>query len=231
MTCLNTQRYLSEYLGDELGAVARSEFDAHLATCEACRSEVAGLQEVSSGLEGWREEALPEWGAARMAALRALPRTEGWQGERAAREVLPASRSGSHWGWWQWLPTAASFAMLVLMAFNTQFTLEDSGFSVAFGSANSAPDAALPEAQLEELVARFEQRQDRNNIALMQAVLTQTREAGEASFQQLFSHFEQQRQQDLQEVSSSYEQLVSRDYETVRSLQQLANLVSYDEVR
>jgi len=65
----------------------------------------------------------------------------------------------------------------------------------------------------------------------MQAVLTQTREAGEASFQQLFSHFEQQRQQDLQEVRSSYEQLVSRDYETVRSLQQLANLVSYDEMR
>ena len=63
----------------------------------------------------------------------------------------------------------------------------------------------------------------------MQAVLTQTREANAASFTQLLTYFEEQRLRDMDELRVSYEQLVSTDYETVRSLQQLANFVSYGE--
>ncbi len=50
--------------------------------------------------------------------------------------------------------------------------------------------------ELQQVIARREQRQDQNNIALMQAVLNQTRESSEANFQQLFAFFEQQRLND-----------------------------------
>jgi hypothetical protein len=83
--------------------------------------------------------------------------------------------------------------------------------------------------EVQQLIARVEQRQDQNTIALMQAVLSQTRESNEASLQQLFAFFEQQRLNDLEQVRASYDQLASSDFETLRSLQQLASYVSFNE--
>ena len=130
---------------------------------------------------------------------------------------------------WQWLPTAASFAMLVILLVDLRVVVNDTGFTIAFGAPQAALEPAVDSDAIDSLLARFEQRQDQNNLALMQAVLTQTREANAASFTQLLTYFEEQRLRDMDELRVSYEQLVSTDYETVRSLQQLANFVSYGE--
>ena len=63
----------------------------------------------------------------------------------------------------------------------------------------------------------------------MQAVVRQARESNEASCQQLVGFFEQQRRNDLEQVRASYDQLASSDFETLRSLQQLASYVSFSE--
>ena len=48
----------------------------------------------------------------------------------------------------------------------------------------------------------------------------------------VYAYFEQQRLIDLQDMRVGYQQLVDSDYETIRSLEQLAQFVSYEsEVR
>jgi hypothetical protein len=119
--------------------------------------------------------------------------------------------------------------MLVILLVDMRVVVNDTGFTFAFGAPQAALEPAVDSDAIDSLLARFEQRQDQNNLALMQAVLTQTREANAASFTQLLTYFEEQRLRDMDELRVSYEQLVSTDYETVRSLQQLANFVSYGE--
>jgi hypothetical protein len=119
--------------------------------------------------------------------------------------------------------------MLVILLVDLRVVVNDTGFTIAFGAPQAALEPAVDSDAIDSLLARFEQRQDQNNLALMQAVLTQTREANAASFTQLLTYFEEQRLRDMDELRVSYEQLVSTDYETVRSLQQLANFVSYGE--
>jgi len=44
---------LVDYLYDELSAAERATFEAHLATCPECRTEVAGLQQTRQHLTTW----------------------------------------------------------------------------------------------------------------------------------------------------------------------------------
>ncbi len=217
MSCPQTEQWLTSYLGDELDHEARSQFEQHMTLCDDCRRELSTMSSAHSALRSWREEPLPEWGWSRMQSVYAL--------QGASSATKPATRPRASVTWWQWLPTAASFAMLILLLVDTRVIVNDEGVTVAFGG----QAALLEREETQQLLARFEQRQDENSIALMQAALTQARESSESTFQQLFTYFEQQRQRDMQDVRASYEQLVNSDYETVRSLQQLANFVTFNE--
>jgi hypothetical protein len=117
---------------------------------------------------------------------------------------------------------------------DARFLATDDGFSLSFGGQENANKTAgaeemISRVEVQQLIARLEQRQDQNTIALMQAVFSQARESNEANFQQLFGFFEQQRLNDLEQVRASYDQLASSDFETLRSLQQLASYVSFSE--
>ncbi|MDA8922167.1 hypothetical protein N9J30_07715 [Gammaproteobacteria bacterium] len=136
--------------------------------------------------------------------------------------------------WWQWAPSAISFVLLAILLVDARFLATDDGFSLSFGGQDNANKTAgaeemISREEVQQLIIRLEQRQDQNTIALMQAVLSQTRESNEASFQQLFAFFEQQRLNDLEQVRASYDQLANSDFETLRSLQQLASYVSFNE--
>ncbi len=46
MTCREFIEFLAEYLGRELSAEQRAEFDSHLAVCPACVNYVASYQKA-----------------------------------------------------------------------------------------------------------------------------------------------------------------------------------------
>lgn len=227
MQCPESVRYLSAYVLDELALSERDAFENHLADCAQCSAELASFDSVKSVLNSWDDEALPASAAAHRERIRRLA------------EPLPKQDKASRWpllNWWQWAPSAVSFAVLVLVFMDARFLVDEAGFSVSFGglkndaSVFQMADQMVDREELQQVIARLEQRQDQNTIALMQAVLNQTRESSEANFQQLFAFFEQQRLNDLEQVRASYEQLAESDFETLRSLQQLASYVSFNEI-
>jgi hypothetical protein len=227
MQCPESVRYLSAYVLDELALSERDAFENHLADCAQCSAELASFDSVKSVLNSWDDEALPASAAAHRERIRHLA------------EPLPKQDKASRWpllNWWQWAPSAVSFAVLVLVFMDARFLVDEAGFSVSFGglkndaSVFQMVDQMVDREELQQVIARLEQRQDQNTIALMQAVLNQARESSEANFQQLFAFFEQQRLNDLEQVRASYEQLAESDFETLRSLQQLASYVSFNEI-
>lgn len=50
---------LNLYLDDALDAETRSHADAHLATCELCRRELAALRSLAASFDTWRPEPIP----------------------------------------------------------------------------------------------------------------------------------------------------------------------------
>tara|TARA_B110000858_G_scaffold123333_1_gene140626 strand:- start:14196 stop:14876 length:681 start_codon:yes stop_codon:yes gene_type:complete len=221
MSCPKTHYLLQEYFSEDLSAVARNELDRHLTDCVHCNAELESVLLAQQDLQQWREQRVPHW-------------DRGLELFRQEHRVdRPVSR---FWLSWQWLPTAASLAMLCVLLFNVSVVNDDSGFSISFaGTAASdtnltAQLAEFEQAQrleMQQLVMRVESRQDSNNVQLLQAVMEQTQQSTADSFDQMYAYFEQQRLLDLQDMRVGYEQLVDSDYETIRSLQQLVTYVGY----
>ena len=57
----------------------------------------------------------------------------------------------------------------------------------------------------------------------------QTQQITAENLDAIYTLFEQQRLRDLEDMRVGYQQLVDSDYETIRSLEQLAQFVSYRE--
>jgi len=86
--------------------------------------------------------------------------------------------------------------------------------------------AALAQDQaVQILLETLQQRQDVNNIRVMQTLVDYTEQLSAENFERIYAYFEQQRRLDLENVQNSYQQLVASDFETMRSMQQLANFV------
>ncbi len=226
MSCPKTQHVLLEYFSDDLAPLLREEMDKHLASCSHCNQELKALLLTKSNLESWEDQRVPHWDRG----------VELFKREHRA----PGNRDGS-WNIWQWLPTAASFAMLCVLLLNFEFSSSEQGFSISFGSSANYQSAfenqlaSFEETQRVEMnqaIARMEDRQDGNNLRMMQAMLEQSQQTTAENLEQIYAYFEQQRILDLQDMRVGYQQLVDSDYETIRSLQQLASFVSYqDDVR
>ncbi len=220
MSCPKTQHLLQEYFADDLAPLARDELDKHLQSCADCNGELEKLILAQQHLLNWEDQKVPHWD-------RGL--------DLFKREHRVGTPLQGFWQGWQWFPTAASLAMLCLMIFNVSFVSTGAGFSLSFGGSSAdvqAQLASFEESQrdeMQQLATRMEQRQDNNNIQLMQAVLEQTQQSTAENFDQIYTYFEQQRLRDLQDMRVSYQQLVDSDYETIRSLEQLATFVSYQE--
>jgi hypothetical protein len=226
MSCPKTGHLLTQYFDDSLSPVARAGVERHLHGCEHCASELEGLLAVQNTLHGWQDERVPHWDRG-TALFRSAHRQE--------------STVSAGWAW-RWLPTAASFVMFTLLVFNTSITSNGGGFAVSFGNPGAAYDEARLEQQLmsfaasqqqqqeqdlQLLMARVAERLDSNNLRLMQAVMEQARELTADNFEQIYTYFEQQRQLDMETVQVSYQQLVDSDFETLRTMEQLANYVQF----
>lgn len=230
MSCPKTEHLLQRYFADDLAPQTAEEFDRHLQQCAECQQEMGALVSARTQLSSWHEESVPHW-------------DRHLELFRREHRASPEPRGREPRGWfsaWQWLPTAASFAMLCLLLVNTTVTRSEEGVAISFGSSPQAITEATDvaallasfeaerDAELRSLIARIEDRQDSNNVQLLQAVMDQAQEANAENFERLYSYFEQQRLQDLQGMRAGYQELVDNDYETIRSLEQLAQYVSFD---
>ena len=220
MSCPKTEHLLKEYFADDLSAVAKSEMQKHLGECSHCNEELESLLMVETDLKGWQDYRAPHWDR----GIELFRREH-----RAAETRSPLSSL------WQWMPTASSFAMLALLLFNTSIAIGDGGLEIAFGGTDGEMQAQLDffkQSQQEEFAAfvtRVENRQDLNNLQLMQAVFDQTQQTTAENLERIYAFFEEQRLQDLEDMRVGYQQLVNNDYETIRSLEQLAQFVSFED--
>lgn len=232
MSCPRTEHLLINYFDDKLPETQKQEMDSHIQACQFCQQELQQVIAIEQRMQQWEDVDVPRWN--RKAAFADFKEDD----ERQEKPSL--------WNIWQWLPTASSLAMLVILLFNTSITTAEDGFSIAFGNSagsaeNAQNDAELQaqlaaqlesfrneqQQQLNTLVARIEDRQDENNLRLMQAMMEQSQVSTDATINQMFSYFEQQRELDLQVYETGYQQLADSDYQTIQSLRQLASHVSF----
>ena len=221
MSCPKTHYILQEYFSENLLTVARDELDKHLTECVYCNAQLESVLLAQQNLRQWQDQKTPHWD----------------RGLELFRQEHRIDRSGARfWISWQWLPTAASLAMLCVLLFNVSVVSNDSGLSISF-SGPSALDSNLntqlvefeqaQRLEIKLLAERVASRQDSTNVQLLRAVMEQTQQSTADSFDQMYAYFEQQRLLDLQDMRAGYEQLVDSDYETIRSLRQLVNYVGY----
>ncbi len=222
MSCPRTPHLLSEYFDETQSPLARQEMERHLKKCQACSDELTSLLLAKSSLERWQTQRVPRWDRT-VPLFKAEHRREGLQ----RRNWIT-----------QWFPTAASLAMLVLVLFNVEFYRDENGFRLVFGASATANSQAQLERfrteqrqQQEQLMsqylARLDERQENNNLRLMQVVLDEARQISAENFEQIYTYFEQQRQLDMETVQVSYQQLLDRDFETLRTMQQLAGVMQF----
>jgi hypothetical protein len=225
MSCPKTEHLTKEYFSSGLSEVSKHEMESHLRSCDLCNQEVESLLLVQNNLENWQDQRVPHWDRGME-----LYRREHGQNETQGRVF----------DFWRWLPTATSFAMMLLVVLNTSLVIGDQGVSLSFGdsSASSGIESRLDafqnnqQAKLAEFVTRIESRQDSNNMQLMQVVFDQTQQTTAENLERIYTFFEEQRLQDLEDMRVGYQELANNDYETIRSLEQLAQYVSFSgEVR
>jgi hypothetical protein len=195
--------------------------ESHLISCEVCSTELESLLLAQSNLQRWQDQRVPHWD-------RGL--------ELFKREHRSADHMPGFWGRWQWIPTAASFAMLAVLLLNVSIVSNEEGFSISFNSETASPQELQAQfdefrqqqqAEMQALVTRVEDRQDNSNVQLLQAVMDQTQQTTAENLDRIYAYFEQQRLQDLDDMRVNFQELVVSDYETIRSLEQLAQFVSY----
>lgn len=224
MSCHESAKLVADYFDESVKRRTRQAIETHMQACGTCRAAVAEAQLVNAQLRQWQDEAVPQW-------------------QRVPRELRsrPEERKLRVSFWAQWAPLAAACVLALAFVFNVQLQVNDNGFSVAFGAQRGVDAEQLAarlvqfeqeqraqQAQaLQALNASIEQRQADSNAQLLQTVITQFGDSTTRSLQQVMVYFEAQRQEDLALMQASYQRLVDSDYQTVRSMQQLANYVQY----
>jgi hypothetical protein len=128
--------------------------------------------------------------------------------------------------------------MLLLVLFNVQLSSDQDGFRVSFGSpAVSASYIEqelqifneIQQSELENAIRQLEVRQDSQNLELIRSVMYKNQQDMLSGLEGIYALFEDQRLRDLEDMRIGYQQLMDSDYETLRSLRQLAQFVSYQQ--
>jgi len=221
MPCEHTATLVAEYFDDALAPQRRQSLDAHVLQCHECGLALNSARMTAAHLQRWQEQPVPVWSR-----------------PRAAERDEP--RRSPRWHWWQWAPLAMSSVLALAVLINVQISTTEQGVAISFGAAseNMAPadlEARLAafdaqqQAALQALTLTLAQQQSADNARLMEAVIDsvvdQFGDSTARGLEQVIAYFESQRQQDLQLLRTSYQQLADSDYATIRSVAQLASLV------
>jgi len=221
MSCEHTATVVAEYFDNALSLQRRKTLDTHVLQCPECDQALHAARAATTYLQGWREQQAPAW-------------------SRPPVVHSDESRGAPRWHWWQWAPLATSLVLALAVMVNVQIITSDQGIAIAFGAAPANVTAvdlearlaafdAQQQASLRTLTQTLAQQQSADNARLMEAVIDSVVEQfGDSTargLEQVIVYFESQRQQDLQLLRTSYQQLADSDYATIRSVEQLASLV------
>ena len=87
----------------------------------------------------------------------------------------------------------------------------------------------IQQSELENAIRQLEVRQDSQNLELIRSVMYKNQQDMLSGLERIYALFEDQRLRDLEDMRIGYQQLMDSDYETLRSLKQLAQFVSYKD--
>jgi hypothetical protein len=220
MACERTATLVADHFDDTLVPLQREALDQHARHCADCAQALDEARQTHAHLRTWQPQRVPAW-------------------SRPALPSAPQKRSRLRWAWWQWAPLAVSCVLALAVVLNVQISTGSQGMAIRFG-ASSTPDTAQLEARLAAFDAQYQaalqtltqtlmQQQATDNARLMEAVIDsvveQFGDSTARSLEQVIAYFESQREQDLQLLQASYQQLADSDYATIRSVEQLAMLV------
>lgn len=198
MNCENIKLLLIDYLYDEISEPDKSQLEAHLAACKACREELQALQSTSKQLKAW-PEVNPQFN---LVFVEEKASIRDWINE--------------HLGWLKGLFLKPGIAVLVscfiifliLAAFNTQLTYKAGEFKLSM-SLFSRPEqsevtpVALNQQALQEL--------QKVNLALMQELIISSELRQRQELIQTISRLNQkidaQRLNDLSLIGRGFEEL------------------------
>ncbi len=206
MLCEHTATVVAGYFDSHLSLLARQVMQQHVENCAECQQQTEALRTVVDSTTAWQAQEVPEWN--RGAAVGSqLPSPE-----RASR------RSAATIHWLQWGPLAASLVMMLAVVFKLQINHSEAGVTLVFGHDRQ-------EQGWQIFAERLEQQQREESLQMMQVVLQQYGDANSENLNRIVDYFDRQRQLDLQIVQAGYQQLIDSDFETVRSMRQLASYV------
>ena len=108
MQCRRVQRFLPDYIGDELSVQKRQQVDQHLTECSDCRAALGQLQEVWDGLAG---QPLPQkdeqfWGELTRGVMQEIRRKRPMPADEKRGFLFP--------GWRVLLPAAAAAIAVIV---------------------------------------------------------------------------------------------------------------------
>lgn len=220
MSCPKTQHLLQEYFSDDLTPLSKKEIENHIYSCEQCSNELEFFLLAQNKMQGWKDQRVPHWDRGT---------------ELFKREHHQGRTETEFWNRWLWVPTAVSLVMFCALLFNLSVVFSEQEFSISFGakSFDRQLQSQLIEfqqqqrAEMDVLVLQVGDRVNSGNVQLMRTVMEQAQEAAVENLDRIYAYFEQQRLRDLEDMRVGYQELVNSDYETIRSLQQLAQFHSY----
>lgn len=224
MSCPESSRLVPDYFDETLSLQGRNALEAHLHGCADCQAALADAKGIHAHLRQWQAAAVPQW--------QRVPQS-------LRDKSAPARPRFSFWG--QWAPLAGAFMLALAVMFNVQLQVEDNGFRIAFGSSAAidaeaiaarlarfeAEQRATQQQTLQVLSAQIEERQAGSNARLLETVIEQFGDSTTRSLEQVMAYFEAQRAEDLQLMQASVQRLADSDFQTIRSMQQLASYVQY----
>lgn len=216
MPCPKTDSFLYQYFTGDSTTRARLLKEPHFSQCSDCSEQLSEMLAAESNISAWEEVSVPSWNS---------------------KAIFNNEKSRFPNFWVQWIPTAACLAMLCVVALNLQITDFGNGVNISFGKQNVEVESLIREvrrvqelqlAELNAALTEVEVIRTQNNSRLLQSVLEQTQLNSAQNFDRVVRLFDAQRVQDLQDMRQGYQQLVDSDYQTLRSLQQLASFVSFN---
>jgi len=213
MTCERSSEIVIGLFDAHIGKSKRAEFEQHMQGCTYCQAQVDDARLVQARLASWQDEPVPSW--RRSAMVSSKPEAVDWR---------------QRFAFWQWAPLACSILLALGVILNVEIRSTDEGFVVAFGQSAGVSREEMQE-QLAALETGFESRKEEESLRMIETVLgnvmRQYDDNNSRNLEQVIEYFDLQRQQDLQLLQSGYQQLADSDYETIRSVQQLASYVQY----
>ncbi|TQV89773.1 anti-sigma factor family protein [Aliikangiella coralliicola] len=210
--------HLLDYIDEKLSPAVRKQVEQALDNCETCQSCYQQAIALHQAAHQWKQEPVPEW-------------------HRTEYAVRPRQRQP---GWLNWAAMATSTLAILMVIFQVQFSVNDSGFNIAFGNQSNQQVNTLIEEKLNEykkqqallIEARFVAQSDKQataNQLLVANLLEKTREERRDDLNFLVTGIQSQRFEDQRKVEKRLASLTDNQIENNQYINQLIQSANFNK--